>query len=235
MVVLDASAYAADASAEACAPGDHTAVWSIQVRSSAGVSLSVPIAVDWTGSNYDGTMCFDAEHAAGLEISEVFFSVDGVFRNPANAGNYLFDAVVTPFAADGTPSTGTAYELRGWEDLPQILTATPIYNRSTKTLTVTGVSQIQGKPRAAVRVHVYVGQTQNAADFTDVGYTATGAGGRYTFTKKLATAPKFMVSGVNHYYWLICRGKASTEPGGCTSETLDGRDSYLTKVVVRSK
>ncbi len=228
LVVLDASAYSNDPSGQACDPNVHTAVWEIEVKSDAGVSLDVPVAVDWMGSNYQLTMCFDSVHAQGIEVSEVDFHMANVFQNPLTAGNYLFDAVVTPFAADGTPNTATAYEFQGYEDLPQVLTAHPTYDPATKTFVVSGVSRINGKPRVGVNVHIWVGRTSITATMKDIGVAVTGSNGSYSFKKKLTAAPKWMLGEVDHYYRIICTGKS--QPGGCVSWTTDGRDTYVTLV-----
>ena len=228
LVVVDASTYSNDPTEQACDPNVHTAVWDIRVRSDAGVSLDVPVAVDWTGTSYMVTTCFDSLHAQGLELSEVYFHMDGIFRNPVNSGKYLFDAVVTPFAADGTPSTATAYELQGYEDLPQILTAKPAYDPRTKVFTVTGVSSLNGVPRSGVEIDIWVGQTSDGLTMKQVGSAITGLNGSYSFKKKLTLAPKYMIGELGHYFHVICSG--STEPGGCVSWTVDGRDTYITAV-----
>lgn len=228
LVVVDASTYSNDPTEQACDPNVHTAVWDIRARSATGVSLDVPVAVDWTGSSYMLTTCFDSLHAQGLELSEVYFHMDGIFRNPVAAGKYLFDAVVTPFAADGTPSTATAYELQGYEDLPQILTAKPTYNPRTKIFTVTGVSSLNGTPRSGVEIGIWVGQTQDGLNMKQIGSALTSLSGSYSFRKKLDVAPKYMIGELNHYYHVICSG--SSQPGGCVSWTVDGRDTYVTAV-----
>ena len=229
-VVLDQN----DVAAQTCTAGVHTAVWALQVHSKSGGSLDIPVAVDWTGTNYELTMCFDAVRALGLEVSEAYLQVNGVFRNPAVHGDYLFDAVVTPFAADGTPNMSIAYELQGYEDLPQLLTATAVYHQATKTLVVTGASHENGRARTAVRVHVLVGRTQDYAAMTEIGFALTGADGRYAFGKKLSVAPKFVAGHVDHYYKVICTGVAAA-PAGCVSETWDGRSTYVVPVVVKSR
>lgn len=229
LAVLDQGAYAADPAAQACAPGEHTALWQASVKSDAGASIQVPIAIDQIDTGYRLTMCFDAEHATGLDISEVDIEADNVFRNPATAGKYLFDAIATPFAADGTPSTGTAFELQGFEYMPQTLTAKTTYNTKTKVFTVSGVSKLDGNPRVGVNVHVWAGKSAVTSSMREIGTTVTGAGGVYHLTKKLSWAPKWMYGHIDHYYHSICDGSAA--PAGCVSSTTDGRSTYVTHVV----
>jgi hypothetical protein len=227
LVVMDPSAYASLPSAEACAPGNHTAVWEIQATSKAGASLAIPVAVDRVSTHYELTMCFDDEKTQGLEMSGVELYPDAeVFSNPARAGSYLFDATVTPFAADGTANTAAAYELRAYQLLPQRLTAVAVYERRTRTLSVSGTLVADGKARTGVNVHVYAGQTGEVS--RQVGVAVTGHGGAYHLRKRLAVAPKFLLSQVDPYVY-ECAG-TSAAPAGCASKTVEGTDSPLVRV-----
>ena len=51
VVVADPAAYAADPAAQACAPGSHTAVWSMMAQL-LGNPIDVPIAVDQSDNGY---------------------------------------------------------------------------------------------------------------------------------------------------------------------------------------
>ena len=227
LVAMDPAAYAASASAQACSPGAHAALWQMQM-SSGTTTLSIPIAVDPSSGAYTLAMCFDDEHAQNLEIATVFFDADLVFGNPSAAGRYVFSALVTPFASDGTASTAAAFELHAVEDLPQTLSAVARYNQSTKAFTVRGTLRANGAARAGINVHVYAGRTH---DPKEVGVAVTQSNGSYVFTKRLATAPTYAVGSVNHYWRVGCVG-ASTAPAGCASQTIDGTSSPLIKVPV---
>lgn len=229
-LVMDAGVFAADPAAEACSPGSHTAVWQLAVSSHGGQSLSIPIAVDSSPGGYELTMCFDNEQTQSLKVSEVYFQLKGMFRNPTAPGQYLVDGVVTPFGTDGKPSAPSAYEVRAYAVLPQTLTATATYNRVTKIFSVSGVSKLNGKPRSDVAVHIYTGPNADGTHMTLIGSANTAASGAYTFSKKLSTAPKFMVGEVDHYYRSICPN--ATQPGGCVSDTTDGRETFITPVHV---
>lgn len=230
LVVMGASAYAGSASAQACAPGSHVAEWEMRVRSPAGVSLAIPIAVDRTGKGSEFTMCFDDEHALGLEVRIAQFLPMDVFATPAHAGRYLFDSIVTPFSQDGSsPDPSGAYELRAYEDLPANLTANPTYHPATKTLAVSGTLKLAGRPRAGVTVQIMAGSTTDPNAMTQVGLTQTGKDGAYSFRKKLASAPKYMFSQTMSNGYPVCTGSSSA-PSGCASYSVDGTGSYVTKV-----
>lgn len=227
-VVMDPSAFGASSVAQACAPGSHTAVWQLVVRSQSGQSLSIPVAVDTGDGGYRMTMCFDDEQTQSLEVSEVYFQLKSMFRNPSAPGQYLFDGVVTPFGTDGEPNAPSAYELRAYSVLPQTLTATATYNRITKIFSVSGVSKLNGKPRADVSLQIYAGPTSDS--MKAIGSTTTRDNGTYTFSRKMTTAPKLMYGEIDHYYHAIC--PSPTQPGGCVSDTTEGRATFITRVRV---
>ena len=182
--------------------------------------MTIPISVDRSASGTTFTMCFDAEHSAGLEMRQVEFVAKRVFATPTRSGKFLIDSTVTPFADDGTPDTSSAYELRAYEDLPSSLTAHAVYHTATKTFTVTGVLKIGGAARARVDVEIFVSSTLYGA-VSQVGTVVSGAGGRYQFTKRLASPPKSMYTDAVPGSYSVCSG-SSTAPAGCASYSLDG-------------
>ena len=230
LVVMDAAGYAADTGAQSCDPGTHTAYWELKALvASSGSEIDIPIAVDRNSKGLRLTMCFDAEHALHLELSEIYFTMENVFRNPSHNGKYLFDVVVTPFASDGTGDASSAYELRGWEYLPQLLSATTTFDPATKTLTVTGTLGADGKPRAGINVHIWAGASSDVDTMKEIGVAVTKGNGSYVFTRRFATPPKWEISYVHHYQYETCAGR-SFAPGGCASYTIDGRDTFPERV-----
>ncbi len=235
LLVLDPAAYAADANAQACDPGPHAATWSLSVSNVAHGLLTIPIAVDRAGGGYRLTMCLAAVHALSREVSEVYFETNGIFRNPGTPGSYLFDASVTPYGPGGTADTGAAYEVRGYELLPQLLSLVPVFHAPTKTLVATGKLVANGKPRVGINVHVYAARSADAVNWADLGVAVTGKDGSYTFSKKFGSFRYvYLYAHVNHYSWPTC-GKGSGLPGGCASYSYDGRSSYVEKVVTSAE
>jgi hypothetical protein len=231
LLVADPAGYAADTDAQACDSKPHVAVWSLSLANVAHGHLVIPVAVDRTGKGYTFTICFSAVQAIKREVSEIFFTMNGVFRNPSRHGVYLFDATVTPYAADGTgPDPSSSYELRGFELLPQTLTIDPQFDPSTKTLTVTGVLQANGRARSDTNVHIYAAKSANAVDWVEIGVAVTTRTGAYSFTKKFGNLQyTYVYAHVNHYSWPTCQGGSSL-PGGCASYSWDGRSAYETKI-----
>lgn len=227
LVEMDPAAYAASPGAEACDPGSHAAVWEMDVKPSGGTTLAIPIAVDQLADGYRLTICFDALHARNLEVSAVDFYADGVFTNPASARAYVFDTLVTPFAADGSPSATTAYELRSYETLPRTLTAVAIYDAGTRILTVSGVLKIRGKPKGGARVDIAAG----LSSLRLVGFARTGRRGRYTFRRRLSRAPLYAYSFTESHAYAACPGP-SPAPAGCVSYSTDGAGSATVPVIL---
>jgi hypothetical protein len=232
LLAMDAPSYAADTGAQACDPGSHTAAWRLSLAGNANGNVSIPVAVDSAGRGYKLTMCFGAVQSLGLTVSTVYLGTKSIFRNPVKHGQFLFDGTVTPFASDGSLNSSSAYELRGYEYLPQDLTISPSYSTTAKKLTVTGSVTADNRPRAGINVHFYGAATSTATTFADLGFTDTADDGTFTFTKPLTSLRyPYLYAQVNHYVYQTCKG-ATAAPGGCATYSIDGRSSYLTRVVV---
>jgi hypothetical protein len=228
LVAMARTAYASNPSAQACLPGTPTAAWEMRVRAGAHL-LDIPIAIGRSSAGTEFTLCFDDEHALGLEVSTVQFFPKLSFATPSVGGKYLFDAVVTPFAPDGTADASGAYELRAYEDLPASLTATATYSRSARTLTVRGTLKVAGKTPGGASIKVRALSSINAATSTLLGQTLTNARGGYVFNKRLAAPPKYLFSETTPTGYAACSG-TSPQPAGCASYSVDGTGSSGVKV-----
>lgn len=228
LVAMSAAAYAADAGAQVCDPGSHSADWRLQTKSSAGASIDVPIAIDESSGGASLTMCFGSAHNQNLELWGMNVRPSGSLATPTQPGKYLFDALVTPLAADGSPNTAALYELRAYEPLPQSLAVKATYSRSTKTLTVSGRLSVQRKPRSGAQLEVWTA-TSGTATGTKVGVATTKASGTYAFSRRLAVAPKYLWTVLEPTSYESCSG-SSPDPGGCASYSIDGVESFSVKV-----
>ena len=229
IVVMPAAAYAADAAAQACAPGVHAATWDLNVQSTKAGALSIPIAVDRYAGGFQLAMCFDAEHAKNLEVSRIEFKPSDVFANPQDFGRYLFDSIATPFASSGIPDTARRFEMRAYEDLPAALSINATYRRATKTLLVSGRLATGGGPHQGEPVQLWASQTTNSNKAKLAGQTETVAGGKYAITKKLAIQPRYVFTATVSTAYPVCSGE-SPDPGGCASYTIDAVASVLVAV-----
>jgi hypothetical protein len=211
-----------------CAPGDHVAAWHLVLDGAA--SVSIPVAVDTltSGGSYRLTACLDGVKAAGLVPEELDIFTTGLFTNPTTAGMVTWDALVTPFAADGTPDPTAVYELRADEPLPELVTARPSYDARTKTLAVRGVLTAAGRPRAQINVHVFGGRTPSG--LKEIGVAVTAADGSYRLALRTAKPPAYIATYVHAYVYSCAEASPSSAPGGCTNETMDGVVGAVVKV-----
>jgi hypothetical protein len=214
------AAFDADPATAGCADGTHAATWWMVLNGTHG-ELSIPVAVDRRGPGYVLTVCLGSLQKLNLTAEEIYFATRQVFRNPSKPGNYRFSAMVFPLGPDGKPDPTTRYELRGTQPIPEDARPTAVYNPATKTLTVVGTLLAAGKPRVGINVHIYGGQTTDYTTQKELGFTTTGHGGIFTFTRKLAQAPKWVYAYVYHYRYPICSGPSSA-PAGCASQSTDG-------------
>jgi len=191
-----------------CVPGKHDLTWDAHAG-----NLSFPFAVDRTTASTRLIVCLDAAQTPGLRITEVLLNAD--FRTPAKAGQYRFSAVVAP-------STGLAYELRAYSDLPMQLTTKATYSTETQTLTVTGRLFARNKPAPGRAIWVSMqGGT--------LGTVVTRSDGTYVVTTRTTQPPPAVDAYVFPVYGAGCHGKSSA-PGGCESESLDSIQNNGIKV-----
>lgn len=225
--VLDVAprqAFKHDPSVAGCAEGAHAATWWMSLKGPKG-ELVAPVAVDRRSGGLRLEVCLGALNALGLKADEVYLQTSSVFRNPARPGTYRFSARVTPLGADGRPATASEYELRADEPLPEDVTLTSAqFDRETHRLTVSGTVVADGRPRVGVNVHVYVGQTSNVDDMTQVGIAVSNAGGAYTLARRILIPPVYVLAYVHHYEFDHCASRSSA-PAGCKSESTDGDES----------
>lgn len=212
----------------ACAPGRHAAVWEAELSGPASVSL--PIAVDKlaTGGSYKLTFCLDPLKAAGLVPEELDLAPAAVliFKNPAAAGTYVWDALATPFDAAGAPDPARAYELRANEPLPQTLTIHPTYSSKAHVMTVGGRLTANGSPRGGIVIHVFGGP--NGSTQNEIGSATTTRTGSWIFHRKTSKPPVVASAGVQ-FSVAPCQG-TPTAPGGCMNESTDGTFSEIVLV-----
>jgi hypothetical protein len=224
-VVADPAAFAANAAAQQCAPGAHTAIWSMSLSN----GMSVPIAVDavTTDGTYRITVCLSAVPTPGLTPVQVYLDLANVFRNPSAAANYWWRALVTPTGPTGA-NPAAAYEIQGGEPIPEPLTLTASWDKKHHRFTARGVLTGGGTPRAGIHVHIYAGSTTKRASMREIGVATTGRTGAYVLRLKRATKPAYTYGEVRFYIYSRCMAP-STAPAGCASATIDGTDSYTVK------
>jgi len=222
--VSDPSAFAANPLAQSCAPGTHTATWSISLED----STSIPIAVDTIGGSYRLTLCLNALQHPGGKPVDIYFEPNGVFRNPSAPRMYWWSAVVTPADASGVSNPAGAFEVQGGEPIPEPLSLRATWDAHRHVLTARGVLTGGGAPRSAIHVHLFAGATTNRANMKEIGVATTNRSGAYVFTQHRAKKPGFLYGEIRFYIYDQCL-QPSSAPAGCVSRTVDGTDSVTVK------
>ncbi len=223
-----AAAYAADPDAQKCAPGPHYAAWSFVVQTDSGLSITLPIAIDRRGPNYTVTICFDALHEKNLRATQVDIGDDtdgAVVKAPVRFGRYLFDAIVTPFAANGSPDPSHAYEMRGASNIPFRLNVTDVvYHAKTKTFIATGLVLAANKPVVGDPIDIFGMPSKFDIDIVHlyrIGTARTGPGGKFLFKTTLARAPVWVTIRDPGRVTSMCPGHP-TAAAGCVSSSTVG-------------
>jgi hypothetical protein len=120
--------------ANPCSPGLHEAVWTLNAALPGQPANPIPVYVDHTSgaeaafSSAKLTVCFrdptlpstDPRRAPnGLKFLDAAFTVNGVFKNPSNAGNPLWRSVFTPYTpGTGNPNAAGSRETQGIVPMP---------------------------------------------------------------------------------------------------------------------
>jgi hypothetical protein len=220
-IVMTATVPTADPALQSCAPGVHTEEWQLALLGA--VRATLPIAVDMApaGGSVRLTVCLGPLRAAGVVPTGLTFGLVDV-HNPAAPGIYRWSALVAPFDGAGAVDQARASELRADVPLPEALTATAAFNRTTRILTVRGTLREADMPLGGVTVH-FVRPLSGDAATVAIGTVRTTPTGTYSFRKKISptrSAPRLVVAYVDPA--VTACAATSTAPDGCTSESLPG-------------
>jgi hypothetical protein len=239
IVVDDPARYASDPAAQACAPGDHTALWRMSPKI-LGRPFEVPIAVDAV-PQADGTAYMlhfcpldrpSAAYPAGLALDSAMIDFARSVSAPAHAGTYRWSALVTPATPEAlTPDPSATFELRAVAGLPQSLTLHARYEPRSHEAILSGLFVSGARPQAAARVRL----TSMRVSGDDVGTSATvttKADGTFSLRRRIAQTTIYSAYVADR---VRSCADASTAPGGCTAETVAGSPTALTFLVLPRK
>ena len=130
IVVDDPTKYVTDPTAQACAPGAHSAVW-LAVLRVLGQELRLPVFLDSAagtqGQRFTLRFCPlwapPTVSPNGIGAIQISMLVDGLMTPPSTRGLHTWSAIVTPPATGSTvPDPSRAAEVRATVPLPQRLT-----------------------------------------------------------------------------------------------------------------
>lgn len=238
VLTFDPTPLATDPKAQACAPGTHAAAWSA-VFSLSGQAFELTVFADPTSGDeaargsYRLVYCLPSPSLpadqggmpGGARIVDLDLDLRGVITNPAAAGQLVWRAIVTPYAAGtATAAPDQAFELRSLVFLPQILTAKATFDAAKGTVVVTGKLTGARVPRGAVNVHVVVGARADLADAHELGVARTKRDGSYALARKVArrkAAQRLVLVAFVNFYDAGCgQQPPPLVAGGCLDETI---------------
>jgi len=222
----------ANYTANACAPGAHTAVWVAHAG-----SFAIPIYVDPTAGPetalgaYKFVTCLLSPYVpesaggapGGARLTEAdlgFFQssalgVTAVLTNPSTKGIYIWRVLVTPYTVGtAVPNAAGTYELRGDVFIPATLTLKKkSYKKKTKIVTLTGKLTLVGQTLAGVPIDI------RRWDNGKLVKTAkTNRKGIYTAKAKL-TKTTTLIAVLFASQSSCDATPPSPAPAGCASET----------------
>jgi hypothetical protein len=233
-------AYIDPGQAQACAPGSHDAVWTLQFDLSS-TSLTVPVYIDRTSGEeaalgaYKLQICLPLAHVAsqaggwplGSRVKALGLSFTRI-TNPGSAGVYVWRAFVSNPDATGNPDASTTYELRSDMPLPAKLSLAGRFDRAHHRAIFSGRLTTPSLPAGGLRISLY---RRVGVFWRNVGSTRTSASGSYKFVRRQSKTTTYGTE-----VWAIgtCNG-TSTAPRGCATETHGAIDSPNVRVVVRHR
>ena len=233
-IVADSMDAVSEAKAAACSPGQHIAVWRVQL-SLLGQPFELPIYIASAGRDQgDPTPRFRLDLCApplpggdaALPIVGLAFSLEDL-EAPRTAGLHVWQAVVTPLAPDQRSSLpDRIYELRATVPVPHRITLVGRYAAKDRRAVLTGRLSATGRPRPGARVYFVAlvrRVTPNGVVFNDrlAGSTLTGANGAYQFRTRISQTTGFVA--IVPEAVVACPG--SQMPRGCPSATVSGVQS----------
>jgi hypothetical protein len=224
LVIDDASKHTADA----CAPGTHTAVWVLRFTTSTG-PVELPAYIDVPSGSEAGlgaykiVFCVPPATSLGATIDEL--ELIPTLPNPRSRGLYRWRAFVTPYAGATADPTAT-YEVRSVEPLPVTLSLRA--KKLGRLVSLSGYLSTKSYNRVGIPITLY---TSRGGRYSPTTWTRTRAGGHYGFVRPIRKT--------SQYYTALqavhaCR-EATTAPGGCVQETLATIFSNTVTVRVRRR
>lgn len=246
IVVDDPLKYTADPRAQACAAGQHAAVWLLNLTAS-GQTIQLPVFVDPTtgadtanGAYVLQTCPLSPDVPAdqggallGAKLADLSLQTTGIFANPATAGMPVWRAYLTSYTAGtATVDPASVIEVRCAVPFPHTITGMKVvFSKATKKVTITGKLVGGTSGRSGVHVRFAASTKPTAASLKAWAIATTDAKGRFTIVKPLKSTLYIFVY-VNPYFLTKC-DSVSTAPRGCVRQNTAGE--YGPFLVIKPK
>jgi hypothetical protein len=190
-----------------CAPGIHEAVWTLNAALPGQAANPIPVYVDHTTgaeaafSSAKLQVCFrdptlpagnPARSPSGTKFLDAAFTVRGVFKNSATAGNFLWRSLFTPYTpGTGVPSAAGTKEAQAVVPMPYSISL-----KRTKArrgfFRLAGRLSLSGQAPSGVRLDLYGAVAKKGAlNYKFVVSTKTRRG-KFVFNRRLPKKTSFM-------------------------------------------
>lgn len=239
---VNPGAYDNTPQAQACAPGQHVAVWIMNFTDGlfSSQTVTIPIYIDPTSGDETALGAFKLQACLPLAYepspggSPLGAKMRGLawdftrISNPSAAGNYVWRGFVSNPDTTGNPDPTTTYELRSDMPLPAKLTLSGSLVPKHHRAVLSGRLQTPSAPVSGLTVRLY---RLGWDGWTRVGSTRTTVNGSYRFVHPIKKSTTFGTA-----VWAVggCSGD-STAPNGCVNETRAEVDSPNARIVVRRR
>jgi hypothetical protein len=234
MVASDPSQYASDP----CAGGTPVAVWTLST-SIVGLGYALPIFVGHPADDPQGLeLRFCPPPLTGpdgkplatppVPLAAAIFILTPL-KQPTTTGSYTSHAFFTPAGSTGAPNPQGTTEARFLRTVPHTLTVKGRYDKTTKDAVLAGRVAQLGKPQA--RAVVEYATTSGSSSVIVLGVpkqVRASAAGTFTIRTRITRTTLFVLDVAATTG--PCQG-ASTAPGGCLSETVEGTAQRLVRIV----
>lgn len=218
LVVESPARYASDPTAQACAPGAHTAVWAVTL-SGLAQSLELPIFVDWAGAGSAAVLRFCPSWqtpGGAMSVRTLAATIDGVFGELTARGMNTWRALVSPPLPSLAPDEARTFELRAHEPVPHRVTVQGRYDERTRTAVLSGKLTAVGRPERRATV-TFLAVRERASTVLGVGTATTDVAGRFSFRHRTRRSTAYIAQ--TEIDPRAC-GEPSSAPAGCAGETV---------------
>ncbi|HEX6490973.1 MAG TPA: hypothetical protein VF002_06330 [Gaiellaceae bacterium] len=184
-----------------CAPGLHEAVWVLNAALPGQPANPIPVYVDHTAGAEAALgsaklqICFappdvpmgtPGRAPKGAKFLDAAFTISGVFKNRATAGEELWRSLFTPFTPKtGAPDAAATTEAQGIVPMPYSISARRRPARSG-FFRLAGKLNLAGAAPGGISLTLYAGvKKKSGLAFSPVSVTNTRRHGLYAFTRRL--------------------------------------------------
>lgn len=222
LVVVDAARYAGDPAVQACAPGAHTAVWSLRMsppRQPLRFLILVDRAVAPGASRAVLHICPIWPRNTNMSVRSFELVVEGVLGTLTRRGRNTWRAFVSPPLLTLAPDLSRTFEVRALEPIPHVVTLSARHLPKAHAVVLSGTVRAFGQPEQGADVAFFY-QAESGkypAGLPAVGSVTTNAAGAFSMRVRVQETTLYVA-----FVYVPPRrcSEPSAAPAGCIRETV---------------